>query len=304
MTLQTPEIAASSADASDHETWLGQVDASALPDGFEEDDDLRSDFVRDLALRQLRCLRDRSDGSGAQGLMPIPRTLMQYWHDPVSVPPDVRECMDSWSRLRDEGFVLRTFGDSSASDYIWNQYGPREQAAFARCRHPAMRSDYFRMCFVLAEGGLYVDADDVLLGDGWERIFHNNTLKLHPLGYDLGTNAMIPSLDLLRTDLSTGNRIFYVNNNPMAGPAGHPILRGSLARATDRLLGGDSSLEIQSTTGPGNITTVLAAHARSLRISGTVPDYELLFDWDRTAEPRWDLCYRQDDRNWRNMRND
>ncbi len=69
--------------------------------------------------------------------------------------------------------------------YIAERYGPREVAAFERCRHPAMRSDYLRMCFVLAEGGLYVDADDVLLGDGWSDVFRDGTLKVQPLCYDV-----------------------------------------------------------------------------------------------------------------------
>jgi hypothetical protein len=74
-------------------------------------------------------------------------------------------------------------------------------------------------------------------------------------------------------------------------------LRRALARATDRLLGDEPDPEIQSTTGPGNLTAVLAAHAHESQ----VPDFELLFDWDGTAEPCWELAYRGDARNWRNM---
>lgn len=209
--------------------------------------------------------------------------------------------MESWETLRDEGFSFRMFGDASAAAYIAEQYGPRELAAFARCRHPAMRSDYLRMCFVLAEGGLYVDADDVLLGGDWSDIFHDGTLKVHPLCYDVNAGGMVPDSELGRTDMPTDGRIFYVNNNPIAAPAGHPVLRRALKRATDTLLGDEPAPEIQATTGPGNLTAVLAAHARDSQISGSVPDFELLLDWEKTAEPCWDLVYRGDVRNWRNM---
>jgi hypothetical protein len=166
-----------------------------------------------------------------------------------------------------------------------------------------MRSDYLRLCFVHAEGGLYVDADDVLLNSGWEDLFRDSTLKLQPLGFDVMTNAMVPAADLKRTDLPTEGRIFYVNNNPIAAPAGHPVLRRALDRATRRLLAGEPCPEIQSTTGPGNLTAALAAHAREsqAQLAFASSDFKLLFEWERVAEPRWDLGYRKDSRNWRNM---
>jgi hypothetical protein len=226
---------------------------------------------------------------------------VRFWHDLYDVPPDVRKCLDSWNALRDEGFSFRMFSDASASAYIAERYGPRELAAFARCRHPAMRSDYLRMCFVLAEGGLYVDADDVLLGDGWKDVFRDGTLKVQPLCYDVTARGMVSGSELRRTDLPTADRIFYVNNNPIAAPAGHPVLRRALACATDSLLGDEPAPEIQSTTGPGNLTAALAAHAREVQVCGAPPDFELLLDWEGTAAPCWDLAYRGDARNWRNM---
>jgi mannosyltransferase OCH1-like enzyme len=283
------------------------VSASACdpnPLGFEEDDRLRSDFIRELTLRQLRA--DHASSSRRHRMeetTPIPRTLIRFWHDPSDVPADVQHCLDSWDALLDAGVTLRMFGDASAASYIAERFGRREVAAFARCRHPAMRSDYLRLCFVLAEGGLYVDADDVLLGDGWEAAFRADTLKVQPLCYDLTTSAMVSAAELRRTDLPTDRRIFYVNNNPIAAPAGHPVLRRALARATARLLGDEPAPEIQATTGPGNLTAVLAAHARELQVRecSALPDFELLLDWERVAEPCWDLGYRNDDRNWRNM---
>ncbi len=192
------------------------------------------------------------------------------------------------------------FNDSSAAAYIRERYTKRESDAFARCRHPAMRSDYLRMCFVLAEGGLYVDADDVLIGNSWKGIFRDGVLKLQPLCYDIPTGEMVPAIQIWRSDLPTTGRIFYVNNNPIAAPATHPVLRRALARATDRLLGNNPLPEIQSTTGPGNLTAALAAHAHDLKAAGSPLDFELLYDWAAVAETQWELSYRVDARNWRN----
>jgi mannosyltransferase OCH1-like enzyme len=282
------------------------VSASAgdpYPPGFEEDDRLRSDFIRELTLKQLRGDQTLSKGNRAEQTTPIPRTLVRFWHDPSDVPSDVQNCLDSWNALLDAGFAFRQFGDASAANYIAERYGRRETVAFARCRHPAMRSDYLRLCFLLAEGGLYVDADDVLLGGGWEAVFRNGTLKVQPLCYDVTAGGMVSAADLRETELPTRGRIFYVNNDPIAAPAGHPVLRRALDRATDRLLGDEPAPEIQSTTGPGNLTAVLAAHARESQVRGpfAVADYELLLEWEQVVEPCWDLAYRNDDRNWRNM---
>lgn len=273
------------------------------PPGFEEDDRLRSDFIRDLTLRQLWADHALSGHERTEETTPIPRTLVRFWHDPCDIPADVQNCLDSWDALLDAGVTLRMFGDASTVRYITERYGRREVAAFERCRHPAMRSDYLRLCFLLAEGGLYVDADDVLLGGGWESVFRDGTLKVQPLCYDVTTREMVSAAELRRTDLPTAGRIFYVNNNPIAAPAGHPVLRLALARATDRLLGDEPAPEIQSTTGPGNLTAVLAAHAREsqVRESSPAPDFKLLLEWERVTEPCWDLSYRNDDRNWRNM---
>lgn len=271
----------------------------AYPAGFEENDELRSSFMRGLALlpQLVPAQRDIYDYSEDY----IPRTLVRYWHEASEVPDDVQACLASWDVLEREGFSLRMFDDLSAAAYIAATYGAREQAAFSKCRHPAMRSDYFRLCFILSEGGLYVDADDVLIGSGWKAVFDTRDMKVQPLCYDVSANAMAPASDIWRPDRPSEGRIFYVNNNPIAAPPGHPILERALRRATERLLGIDPRPEIQSTTGPGNLTAAIAAHAHGLVLAGRAFDFNLLRDWDATADTRWDLAYRNDSRNWRNM---
>lgn len=275
-------------------------DLSVYSPGFEEVQRLRSDFIRELTLHQLRHpLPIPHLGNGPPHT--LPRTLVQFWHDPLGLPADVKACLDSWGTLKDHGFNLRMFDDASGASYILAAFGSHESRAFSRCRHPAMRSDYLRLCFMVAEGGLYVDADDVLKGDAWKLLFANDRLKLQPLCYDLAASGMIPASEIWRPDLPRLERIFYVNNNPIVAPPGHPVLIRALRRATARLLEEDPRPEIQSTTGPGNLTAALAAHARDLLVRDAPLDFELLLDWEAIAETRWDLSYRNDARNWRNM---
>ncbi len=130
-----------------------------------------------------------------------------------------------------------------------------------------MRSDYFRMCYVLADGGFYVDADDVMTGGSWRTLYADDRLKLQPLCYDVPSDAMVPSLQIWRTDLPTESRIFYVNNNPLIAPAGHAVLCLALKRATTLLLGDDPRLEIQSTTVLPTRDCVNFKLARKLRVA-------------------------------------
>jgi len=271
------------------------------PLGFEDDDRLRSDYIRALTIEQVSRAATNCDADPVDAPPTIPRTLVRYWHDPDEIPPDVLRCLATWLPLQDERVKFRFFGDTAARSYIAEHFDARAVAAFDRCSHPAMRSDFFRMCFILADGGLYVDADDVLLGHEWRRIFDDHRLLVQPLAYDTDLHSMVPAEDLRNVDLPTRNRIFYVNNNPIAAPPGHRLMQRALNRAIDTLLRKGSDLEIQSTTGPGNFTASLAAHARALAISGEAADFQILLDWHATAEPFWDLEYRNDGRNWRNI---
>ena len=274
-------------------------------EGFEEDDLLRSEFMRHLvhharlSEQSATRLRATEEVVATHG-SPIPRTLVRFWHDPRRIPADVQACLDSWAPLGDEGVTFRMFDDHSAATYVADRYGESHATAFARCEHPAMRSDYLRLCFVLAEGGLYVDADDVLRDGGWRRVFGGNELKLQPLCYDIPSGRMVAATELGLFDRPTSRRIFYVNNNPIAAPPGDPVLRRALARATRLLLRDARVDDIQSTTGPGNLTAALAAHAREEMVAARSPGLDLLFDWESTAEPDWSLGYRNDARNWRN----
>ena len=270
----------------------------ALRPGFEESEADRSKLIRDIILMQIGM-----DPACRSRHVPrvIPRNLIRFWDNRSKLPDDVAACMSTWERLEEHGFAIRTFDDTSADGYICERYSAREVAAFGRCEHPAMRSDYLRLCALLTEGGLYVDCDDVLLDDGWMRLFEDDRLKLQPLCYDISAGGMMPNADIWQTNLPAGERNFYVNNDPIVAPPGHPVLQLALHRATELLLQGDGRTEIQATTGPGNLTTVLAEHAYALLLRGESLDFNLIQNWDAIAEMRWDLSYRDDERNWRNV---
>ena len=257
------------------------------------DDNLRSQFVRQLIIESSR-------GANIASRPMAPRVLVQFWDDALAIPDDVRECLDSWAPLETAGFKRTLFDDTSARHFIKDQFTSRHVGAFDRCSHPAMRADYFRLCFIFRIGGLYVDADDVYQGADFESLIGGGQLWLQPLCYDIPSDSMVDVAQAL-TEKADKSRIFYVNNNPLIAGPGHAVIAAALERSTDLLLAANrANRDIQSLTGPGNLTASLVSHAAQRAADGEPRDFEFLTRWDDVAVSKWPLAYRADGRNWRN----
>jgi mannosyltransferase OCH1-like enzyme len=254
----------------------------------------RSEFIRRLVQRSVGRLP-----INAQYVQRTPRTIVQFWHNLQHLPGDVEECIASWTRSTSSDFAHRLFDEGSAKAFIGASLDARHEHAFERCYHPAMQADYFRLCYLLVEGGFYVDADDVCVGTdvGW--LFDDGRLKIQPLCYDVASGTMVAPSVFLRSDAYDPNWIFYFNNNPLIANRGHPIIARALRQATDllELANGNVLPEIQTTTGPGNLSSSIFEFGTT---SGRVEsDLVVLRDWDSLAVSRWPLSHRADARNWR-----
>ena len=110
---------------------------------------------------------------------------------------------------------------------------------------------------------------------------------------------MVDPVIFFNPDRHSQDWIYYVNNNPIIAPSGHPIIRIALNRATELLLNCEGIPEIQSTTGPGNLSASLVMHSltSNWRIEGK--DFLRLSDWSAFSVSPWPLSYRNDQRNWR-----
>jgi mannosyltransferase OCH1-like enzyme len=215
------------------------------------------------------------------------------------MPADVAACIETWRRLQAVGFTHLVYGRKTAQAFIAERLGARYSSAFEACYHPAMQSDYFRLCYLHVEGGYYVDADDVHTGVSIEELFLDSRMKLQPLCYDTSKNSMVPPSVFTQEDRSSSHWIFYFNNNPLIAGAGHPVIRRALEMATTNLeQSSDGTLpEIQSATGPGNLTKaifVMASEGSDVRSS-----LLSMANWESVAISKWPLSYRNDPRNWR-----
>ena len=251
----------------------------------------RSDFIRRLVQAPPSMAPENRGPS-------IPRRIVQYWHDLQALPADVQECMDSWSRWESNGFEYRIFDARSAARFIEQSLGKGHLRAFMRCYHPAMQADYFRLCYLGINGGMYVDADDVCISKDISELFVGSCLKVQPLCYDIASDSMVQSEVFLQAGASREGLIFYVNNNPLIAFGGDPIVSRALERATLRLnFAAEGELpEIQSTTGPGNMSRIIFELGARF---ADEPRVTILRNWDSIGISKWPLSYRADGRNWR-----
>jgi hypothetical protein len=264
-----------------------------VPLNISEDNDLRSQYVWHLIYKSKNLPLKISRAE-------IPRTLVQFWNNIQEIPADVQECIDTWKPLEEQGFERLLFDDDMARDFIASNFSTRYLNAFEECRHPAMRSDYFRLCYLYKKGGFYVDADDVYKNIYIDKWFQDERLKLQPLCYDKATDSMVDITDFLKKCEYSPTLIFYVNNDPIIAPPNHPLICMALERSTEVLLTTNKNIkDIQSITGPGNLTASLVRHAIEFKNAGINFDFILLDNWNNVSVPKWPLDYRKDKRNWR-----
>lgn len=260
----------------------------------EENHHERSSFVRGLV--------QRTGGPAVASSVfarKVPKRIVQFWDNLDRLPSDVGECIETWRKTEEQGIERLLFDKRQARDFIHRKLGLRYKRAYDKCYHPAMQSDYFRLCYILVEGGCYIDADDVYNGSQIQHLFSDGRLKIQPLCYDTATDLMVPPPLFTKSGADAASWIFYFNNNPLIAGSGHPVIEHALAQATLSLEKDVTNglPEIQSTTGPGNLTkSIFDAATENGEIDQTLL---VLCNWEYIARSRWELSYRNDARNWR-----
>lgn len=223
----------------------------------------------------------------------IPKVIVQYWHDLLDIPNDVVDCIQSWKILKNKGFEFKLFDDLSAKKFISENFEPQYLEAYLKCHHPAMRCDYFRLCYLYVSGGFYIDCDELYLNKEIDSLYLDNTLKIQPLCYSLKEDSMI-NFENYFTKPYNKNNIYYFNNNPIITPPHHDLIFMALKRSTEKLINDENIFDIQSTTGPGNMSAATIYHLLENKT-----EISIIKNWDSISLTPWPLSYRNDDRNWR-----
>lgn len=184
-----------------------------------------------LTLRALPEPVAMADAAAADGTSPIPRRITQFWTD-ATPPPDIAGYVESWRALH-PGWRHALVDEGAARAFVGLRHGAGAWAALGRAEEPAQKADLFRLGLLVAEGGVYVDADDRAIA---------------PIGGLLRGGAR---LVCYQEDFGT------IGNNVLAAVPGHPVLQAAHAEAQAALARVDRDI-LWLSTGPGLITRALA----------------------------------------------
>ena len=183
-----------------------------------------------IALRQANRLPAMPPVTPEGNLRPIPRSIVQYWDSPQP-PADLRILMQSWRDVNPD-FEYKLFDDEAAQDFLC-LYAPEVLRAYRRAEEKTQKADIFRLAWLFARGGYYVDADDRCLG---------------------AIDTVIPSwvaLALYQEDYCT------IGNNFIGSAPQHSVIGRALDLAVEAVNRGDRDL-LWFSTGPGLLTRALS----------------------------------------------
>lgn len=183
----------------------------------------------------------------------VPHNVVQYWSQ-ATPPPQVQAAVASWRQA--EGFEHRLFNRSTAQQFLHRELGRDWLRAFNRAGSPTEESDFFRLCRIGLQGGIYADCDDWLTGD--------------PAG------LIDPAGRLTVWREPTG----AVGNNLISAPPRHPVLLWAAISARNALLEGHGD-NVWVRSGPGLLTRAIVWRIGVSAAAGTDPNLRIL--------PRWQL---------------
>lgn len=203
---------------------------------------------------------------------PIPRQVFQYWDKP-EVPPAIGQIMHSWQCCA--GVRYRRLDKRAAVAFLKTRFDGDHVRAFRLANHASEEADFLRICLLLAEGGIYADADDRLTG---------------PIG---------ALLEHGRGMLVFRERFGAVANNVICARAGHPVLKIARDLAMASLLARENDGP-WSKTGPGLLTRAVAVYLTGVSDADLRDDFLIRpeIEMRRTVYPHVKLPYKSTPQYW------
>lgn len=196
----------------------------------------------------------------------VVKNVLLFW-DQEALPTPVQRVVGAW-RDTCPGWSVSLFSARSAEEYLSDRNGGRYAELFRSCALPAMKSDFFRLAWVLREGGLYCDLNFAPRREpGFVSTGHALTVCRWPHGRIV-------------------NGVFYA---PPCSPELGRILEQVAQNIEQR-----TSNNVWEVTGPGAWIKVLEP-IDPLRVK-VIDREELMRDWIQPA--RHDASGRGTDRHW------
>ena len=161
--------------------------------------------------------------------------------------------------------------------------------AYQRAENPAEKADVFRLAYLYAQGGVYVDADDRCLAPISSVLPSHVTLAVYQEDYALG-----------------GLAIGTLGNNFLAAAPNNAVIGRALELATEALNRGDTEM-VWLKTGPALITRAFAeiASKTPLKLGAWLENIALLErrQLSQFAAIHCFTAYKKTQRHWSNTIN-
>lgn len=211
--------------------------------------------VGDLVLPAIRHLADWSNRHApaitrASGAAP-PKRIMQYWSQ-GQPPPSVMAAVESWKQA--DGFEHHLFDRPTARTFLHDRLGLDWLRAFGRAASPTEECDFFRLCYLAIEGGIYADCDDWLVSN------------------PAAIAGDAPVMTLYREPSGA------LGNNIIAAPPRHSAILWAAVAARRALLERHNE-NIWAKTGPGLLTRAAAWHVAKSEAADQQPALRILPRW-------------------------
>lgn len=193
----------------------------------------------------------RQPGGLPRAALLIPRSIFQYWDTP-DIPAAVSQVMESWQRC--PGYNYIRMDHKEALIFLRDRLGPQYARAFSLANHAAEECDFLRLCWLWAEGGIYVDSDDMRIGDLGGLLARGGgaIMFMEPYG--------------------------SIDNNLLCARPGHPLLRIAMDMACQSLLAREND-STWAKTGPGLITRATAVYLEQVPQKKALQDLSILPGW-------------------------
>lgn len=166
----------------------------------------------------------------APGDWQIPAVIHQTFRS-TEVTAAMHRAVMSWVDTNPE-YTHRFYDDAVVEHFIETRFDAETLRAYRKIEAGAFKADFWRVCMLYAEGGVYADID---------------TVCVEPL------SSLLTPGDRFVSAAAGPPRDFAIYNCFICAAPGHPFLEAALARSTDLLLNGGKRYDGYDATGPGNL---------------------------------------------------
>lgn len=180
----------------------------------------------------------------------IPKKLIQFWHDPETLPEVLADAMEL-TRKTHQDFEIIQANDEFMYQFIGHRYSPAILSLYQMNKIPSSRSDIARLMLLYEYGGVYVDASMEF------------TESFGNLINDTADIILILS-GMPRYDHCPEKA--HVINGIMAAPAKSEFIRHCLKSIFNYLISGSQNHHVNIATGPDIINSALRRFEQNLNV--------------------------------------